>query len=283
MTHHAKMMSAVRSLKQNLRTDPGVEGPLQWGTIASISTGGSFDTAGVYLDSASGQPGASITLGIPWMNGYKPTVGDVVMILRMGGAARTQRVILGPLETTNHGMTQGGVLDAISILLNGFLTLSTAQAIAETLSFPTIREAETLAVQPQYTSPNISGSSFASASATFVMMGLGSSVSITPQVTGRVKVEWGWGIQNGTNGKTAFTQAYYGSGTAPVAGAAAAGTQIPGQKLCGFVTGTFTYAQEFTAVVTGLTLGTAYWFDLGGDMNGGTTTWNNFTITVTEF
>lgn len=134
MTHRARMHGYIRSLKQNLRTDPGVEGPLQWGTIASISTGGSFDTCGVYLDSASGQPGAVITTGIPWINGYKPTVGDVVLILRMGGAARTQRVILGPLETVNHGLTQAGVEDVTSLVSAGPITLppSTGGTIAAT-------------------------------------------------------------------------------------------------------------------------------------------------------
>lgn len=121
------MFGLGRSLKQTLHVDPGVEGPLQWGTIASITTGGSFDTAGVYLDTASGQPGATITTGIPWINGYQPTVGDVVLILRMGGPARTQRIILGPLETANQGMTQGGVENVTSLVSAGPITAPASQ------------------------------------------------------------------------------------------------------------------------------------------------------------
>jgi hypothetical protein len=99
MSHRTRMISAVRSLRQNLRVDPGMEGPYQWGTIASITTG-TPSTLGVYLDSASGSPLATISLGIPYLSTYVPTVGDVVLIARMGGSARTQRVVLGRLAHT---------------------------------------------------------------------------------------------------------------------------------------------------------------------------------------
>lgn len=99
MSHRTKILSAARSLRQNLRVDAGIEGPYQWGTIASITVG-TPSTLGVYLDSASGSPLATISIGIPFLNTYSPTVGDVVLIARMGGSARTQRVVLGRLSTT---------------------------------------------------------------------------------------------------------------------------------------------------------------------------------------
>jgi hypothetical protein len=99
MSHRTKMMSAARSLRQNLKVDAGIEGPYQWGTVASITVG-TPSTLGVYLDSASGSPLAAISAGIPYLSTYSPTVGDVVLIARMGGSARTQRVVLGRLAHT---------------------------------------------------------------------------------------------------------------------------------------------------------------------------------------
>lgn len=286
MSHRAKMIAATRAIKQNLQIDPGVAGPLQWGTIASVSTGTNFDTAGVYLDSASGQTGAVITTGIPWINGYKPTVGDVVLILRMGGSARTQRVILGPLEKLIHGITEAGTLDILSILLNNFLTIQTAQGTAQTVNFPTIRETETLAVQPQYVSPTIDSRSPQNGALNqFQHAGYGNVCQITPQVTGRVRVTWTWNVSNGTSGDTNWTAAAYGTGTAPAVNAVATGTQLPpaGGRMSGFTNGTYTYSGSIDVVVTGLTLGTTYWFDLWTKVNGGTGTWSQATCVLMEF
>ena len=286
MSHRAKMIAATRAIKQNLQVDPGVSGPLQWGTIASVSTGTNFDTAGVYLDSASGQPGAVITTGIPWINGYKPTVGDVVLILRMGGSARTQRVILGPLEKLIHGITEAGTLDILSILLNNFLTIQTAQAVAQTINFPTIRETETLAVQPQLVVSRPSSTPQNGALNQWQAMGLGGGMTITPQVTGRVKIRWSWNVSNGTSGDTTWTGGGYGTGTPPVVNATTGlGTQYgpAGGRMSGFTNGTYTYAGSFEDVITGLTLGTAYWFDLWSKVNGGTGTWSQIIGVIEEW
>jgi hypothetical protein len=127
MGHRAKMTLAARRLRQNLSVDIGVTGPLQWGTIASVSTG-TPSTVGVYLDSASGQPGAAITTGIPFLNGYDPTVGDVVLIMRMSGAARTQRIVLGTLEAGLNGQTSGGVFKGTNYTASGVAGLQNAVA-----------------------------------------------------------------------------------------------------------------------------------------------------------
>lgn len=112
MSHRTKMYAAGRALTQNLRPNWGVEGPFQWGTVAAVTSGGGTapSTVSVYLDNSSSGAGAAITTGLPYINGYQPAVGDVVLIGRMAGAARTQRVVLGPLETANFGMSQSGFL-----------------------------------------------------------------------------------------------------------------------------------------------------------------------------
>lgn len=128
MSIRAKMHAAGRSITQNLRTDWGVEGPYQWGTIAAITpgVGGAPSTVSVYLDNSSTGTGAVITTGLTYVNGYIPTVGDVVLIGRMAGAARTQRIILGPLETSGRGMTQAGAFSGTSFKASGIAGLNNA-------------------------------------------------------------------------------------------------------------------------------------------------------------
>lgn len=122
MAHRAKLYASARALKQNLRTDMGVSGPWQWGTIASVTSGSPFATVGVYLDTASGQTGATVTTNIPFLIGYKPTVGDVVLIGRMSGSARTQRIVLGTLASFGQGFSQAGVVFTPEVNMSGVAT-----------------------------------------------------------------------------------------------------------------------------------------------------------------
>ena len=100
----------------------GVSGPWQWGTIASVTSGSPFATVGVYLDTASGQTGATVTTNIPFLIGYKPTVGDVVLIGRMSGSARTQRIVLGTLASFGQGFSQAGVVFTPEVNMSGVAT-----------------------------------------------------------------------------------------------------------------------------------------------------------------
>jgi hypothetical protein len=104
-------LDLTRQLRQNLKTNWGIDGPWQWGTVAAVVTGGTFATVSVYLDNSSGGAGAVATPAISFLNGYQPTVGDVVIIARWPGASasRTQRVVIGCLETVGHGISQNGV------------------------------------------------------------------------------------------------------------------------------------------------------------------------------
>ncbi len=118
-----RLASIARELKENVSTDWRTQGPYQWGTVAAIRPTLPFSTLDVYLDSSSTSPGATLALKIPYLNGYNPTVGDVVLIGRMAGAARTQRIILGPLETTIHGLNLAGVMLVASLVSAGAITI----------------------------------------------------------------------------------------------------------------------------------------------------------------
>lgn len=116
--------------------------------------------------------------------------------------------------------------------------------------------------------------------------GLGNVVAYTPRYTGRVKIRWTWNVSNNTSGMTTWTGGGYGTGTAPIVNATTGlGTQYgpAGGRMSGFTNGTYTYAGGFESVITGLTIGTAYWFDLWTKVNGGTGTWSEFTVVVEEF
>jgi hypothetical protein len=97
-----------------------------------------------------------------------------------------------------------------------------------------------------------------------VFMGLGASCHITPTYSGRIKFEF-YGVMTAAGGFAATNTVRYGTSTAPTNGTAvgATGTQIgPPVSVSG--SGSSTVSTPFAngGIVTGLTPGTAYWFDL---------------------
>jgi hypothetical protein len=94
-----------------------------------------------------------------------------------------------------------------------------------------------------------------------VMMGLGgpSKAVITPTITGKVFFAMNGNIANNTANATAFALLYYGSGTAPINGGTALTGPVgnQGTKAAGL-----TIPFALCGIATGLTLSTAYWFDL---------------------
>jgi len=105
----------------------------------------------------------------------------------------------------------------------------------------------------------------------------GLAIPFTPKLSGNVLVFAAVDLYN-TSGAYTFGQLWYGTGTAPSFGATipAGGVQInPGR-------GNINASGSLFAFLTGLTIGTQYWFDLGHGINGGTGTHNNIAYTVVE-
>jgi hypothetical protein len=119
-----RIASVARELRDNVSTDWRTQGPYQWASVAAIHPTLPFSTLDVYLDSSPSSPGATLALKIPYLNGYNPTIGDIVLVGRMAGAARTQRVILGPLESTLHGQTQSGEYSGSDYIASGIVGLT---------------------------------------------------------------------------------------------------------------------------------------------------------------
>lgn len=119
--------------------------------------------------------------------------------------------------------------------------------------------------------------------ATGVMMGLGTTCKITPVYSTRVHVTFYNGVANSTTGSNNRIKLFFGTGTAPVNGAAATGTQIANQR--GLVNAgiSFLYTVPNGAIVTGLTPGTAYWFDESAGTDTGTITLSDISCSIDEF
>lgn len=119
------------------------------------------------------------------------------------------------------------------------------------------------------------------ASASYVMMGLGATASITPVLAGRIQIDICGNIV-ATNGNTATAQLSYGTSTAPVNGAAVTGTQVGSQIAQLALTGYLSSPFSLTAVVSGLTVGTAYWLDLALKSSSGNASVTQVSVSACE-
>lgn len=103
-----------------------------------------------------------------------------------------------------------------------------------------------------------------SSTAAYVMMGLGSSWKLTPTTFGNIRIAINGQMTNNTTGDGTNIIMAYGTGAAPVNGAAVTGTTVGINTiftdLSGLLTNGVPFAKNY--IITGLTAGTAYWFDL---------------------
>lgn len=115
-----------------------------------------------------------------------------------------------------------------------------------------------------------------------IMMGLGNNAKLTPLYSTRVYVVF---TGNASVNAVASWNAIFkfGTGTAPVNGAAVTGTTV-GPTIQGTAsTANFPIMLSLPVIITGLTPGTAYWFDLAFGTNAGTGTISTVSCTGFEF
>jgi hypothetical protein len=124
-------------------------------------------------------------------------------------------------------------------------------------------------------------------STSYTHFGLGSTLNITPLLSGKIQFTIKYlpsavGTFSGTN---SFRVAY-GTGTPPANAAAATGSVVGGTDLGGgaVAVGSTPAPIVRNVIVTGLTLGTAYWFDIQGSKNSGFTSMgmSSIEVTITE-
>lgn len=148
-----------------------------------------------------------------------------------------------------------------------------------TATTPTWQPLEPVIVNAQSTPANPTGT----ANTTGVMMGLGAL--FTPVKSGSVMVMITGSLTNNTASDGAKGQIRYGTGAAPANGAALTGTAVGNQPraLNNASTAALVTPVAFIAIITGLTLGTQYWFDIGlAAITGGTATLTDVTVDVIE-
>ena len=105
-----------------------------------------------------------------------------------------------------------------------------------------------------------------------VMCGLGATCALTPTYSGRVKIQFTGSVSNSTTSDTTTASIRWGTGAAPANGAAATGTSVGGINSHTSASAGYLGPLALSAIITGLTPGTAYWFDLIQSVNGGTGT-----------
>lgn len=122
-------------------------------------------------------------------------------------------------------------------------------------------------------------------SATLVMMGLGSTCTYTPRGSGNV-LATATGVYNDSTAETGQIAARYGTGTAPANNAAVTGTRFGGatDPSIGPTGANRPSGFAFSGLITGLTRGTAYWFDLAVShaAGSGTCSVKNVSMTFVE-
>ncbi len=118
-------------------------------------------------------------------------------------------------------------------------------------------------------------------STTQVMMGRGGVAKFVPATTGRCWLSYSLMTSNsGTN--IIRSQLFYGTGTAPTSGAATAGTSAGAQNFNNSSAGGNVVLRP-TVIITGLTIGTTYWVDLGLSVGAGTLTSTTSQFDYIEF
>ncbi|WP_257164698.1 hypothetical protein [Bradyrhizobium sp. SRS-191] len=116
-----------------------------------------------------------------------------------------------------------------------------------------------------------------------VMMGLGATCKITPSASGRVMVSFNF-VNANTGVFTNTAQIKYGTGTAPSNNVASTGTSLGTQKAVYEPVATASLPVSMSGyVLTGLTVGTQYWFDVLFGTGGGTATMTSVDCSLMEF
>jgi hypothetical protein len=116
------------------------------------------------------------------------------------------------------------------------------------------------------------------------MMGLGSTVTITPSTTGRILFICSLTSINNTGGDGGLGIWSYGTGSAPANGVAATGTGFTNFSRATSPYNSSSESMSMTGILTGLTTGTAYWFDLQlCAVGGGTESVQSIGVSIIEF
>lgn len=127
------------------------------------------------------------------------------------------------------------------------------------------------------------GSPTGTNSATELMMGIGSTVVITPEHSSTIAVTVAGNIKNDTGGDGCKYSVNYGTGAAPMNGATLTGTQLGSTYQTFPSAGNAPIGFSMSGLATGAAIGMPLWFDIAlAAVTGGTCTPTALTAIVTE-
>lgn len=184
-----------------------------------------------------------------------------------------------------YSVGQGLPLTSTAAMTNGQILVGQTGAapLPQTVSGDCTLAASGAVTCPKATLQSLALAPAATLSTTGAMMGLGASCSVTPAHTGRVKVEFIGTAANATASNVTTIKVYESTGTAPANGAATTGTQVGGPVSAqnNIASGVTPFVNG--GVLTGLSPGTPYWFDLNVATSGGSASVNGVTCNAIEF
>jgi hypothetical protein len=252
---------------QTMTTDVTLSGPAA--TIsANAVTNAKMATMAAFTIKANNTSGAATPTDIT-IDGLtlkaSPAASDEVIIWDVAGAALKKATVSGVGSSAGVSSIAG---NTGAFTLSGGINNST-NAIQLSLTNATL---QTGSLAPTGTT-----------STSGVMMGLGSTCHITPVYSSRIQVSFQIDISNSVASSANTVSLRFGTGTAPTNGAAVTGTQV-GSALNGQIqSAAVILPATLTAIITGLTPGTAYWLDLGLVTTSGTSTLQNVSCNAMEF
>ena len=239
-----------------------------------------------------------------------PQLNDIVMGQQAAGPLRPNQTVqfsisqinsllLGVSNTWSGAQTFGGGINASTVNLgtsgttagqlavyntaSGSITVTPPMGALGSVALVWPAASGTLALVNTYASYQASPSNpTGTTDTTGKMMGLAGA--ITPSSSGKVLITITGTIANATAiADGAKVQIRYGTGSAPANAAALTGTAVGSLQQYIAATTAETAPFSVTAVVTGLTLSTAYWLDVGlAAITGGTAAITGVSITATE-
>ena len=137
---------------------------------------------------------------------------------------------------------------------------------------------------------SLSSTPAGNATGAVVHMGLGTTIKFTPSISTRLHIHFQANVSNSVGGDGVLMGIYYGTGTPPANGIAApaVGATLVGSSGPSYMRSISNVANDqhtvgLTYIVTGLVVGTTYWFDYGiANVTGGTATLVNPTVAMFE-
>lgn len=238
--------------------------------IAAVATGSYLRSAGVTtlpVWSTLTLPNAAAVGDL--LAATATNVTGVIAAVASGSVLASAGVTTLPVYTAAPSITSitlssfASVPQATGLRFAGTHLLSvtaTDPTAALTLTIPSIRQAETVAIRPQiYTTLSTVKNPVGTGNTSGLMMGLAGA--ITPQVTGNIRVTI-CGVISNTTGNGSKVEIRMGTGGAPSNAGALTGAVYGSQQAFTSLTGVLQAPFCLSVIVTGLTVGTAYWIDV---------------------